>query len=53
MKENEEIKLRARAKMDTCAGCRLVEERFNVKNTHTAGYERHSIHTPANRYQVQ
>ena len=39
--------------MDKCAGCRLVEERFNVKNTYTAGYNSQNIHAPATRYQVQ
>ena len=34
MEENEEIILRARATKDTCAGCRRVEERFNVKYTY-------------------
>ena len=41
MQASEEKALRARTKMDTYAGCRRVEERFDVKNTHTAGYNRH------------
>ena len=35
MKVNEEILLRARAKTYTYAGCRRVEERFDVKNAYT------------------
>ena len=52
MKGSEEIILRARATMDTCAGCRNVEL-FKVKNTYTAGYDRPNIHPPATRHQVQ
>ena len=44
MNEGVEIILQARATMDTCAGSRRVEERCTVKNTDTAGYDRHNIY---------
>ena len=53
MKENEEIVLRARAKMDTCAGFRRVQERFDVKNTCIHCWIRQALHTPATTYQVK
>ena len=47
IKENEEIILRARTKMDTRARCRRVEDRVDVKNTYVHCWTRQAQHAYA------